>query len=389
MNSPSSATRSSSSCRRASGDGAVVSGRSSSTQRRGRRVAGLLAVAADELVGEVVELGEQLPALGGHLAPRRRRGRRRGRRARRRRAPRGGRSRARRTAGRARPSGVLAEVVGGAGRRSEPASRRSPRTWRSSSVSSAASPGRAGGPARPGRGRRGPGRRAHVRHGVVEVLQLPPPGPELVELEGVDVARHHVTARHRREDGDLVGGADGRRVGGGIAVDPDPARREHVGEVRAVALAGGAEHVADRRPGTSSARCRRPPGPTRTCARSPRRRAYPRRSDPGPWRAGRSGRTGPVSVHVLCVRHGLSTWNLDRRWQGRADPPLSDEGRPAPPRWPRRSAPRSAPAPARGVVVPAAAGGGDGGRDRRAPRRRAGRPSTRGCGRPTSGRGRG
>jgi broad specificity phosphatase PhoE len=30
---------------------------------------------------------------------------------------------------------------------------------------------------------------------------------------------------------------------------------------------------------------------------------------------------------VLCVRHGLSTWNLTRRWQGRADPPLSDEGR--------------------------------------------------------------
>jgi probable phosphoglycerate mutase len=34
-----------------------------------------------------------------------------------------------------------------------------------------------------------------------------------------------------------------------------------------------------------------------------------------------------IAVHVLCVRHGLSTWNLARRWQGRADPPLSDEGR--------------------------------------------------------------
>jgi probable phosphoglycerate mutase len=34
-----------------------------------------------------------------------------------------------------------------------------------------------------------------------------------------------------------------------------------------------------------------------------------------------------MPVHVLCVRHGLSTWNLERRWQGRADPPLSDEGR--------------------------------------------------------------
>ena len=34
-----------------------------------------------------------------------------------------------------------------------------------------------------------------------------------------------------------------------------------------------------------------------------------------------------MPVHVLCVRHGLSTWNLARRWQGTADPPLSDEGR--------------------------------------------------------------
>jgi probable phosphoglycerate mutase len=34
-----------------------------------------------------------------------------------------------------------------------------------------------------------------------------------------------------------------------------------------------------------------------------------------------------MSVHVLCVRHGLSTWNQLRRWQGQADPPLSAEGR--------------------------------------------------------------
>lgn len=39
------------------------------------------------------------------------------------------------------------------------------------------------------------------------------------------------------------------------------------------------------------------------------------------------GYNGPMAVHLLCVRHGLSTWNLVRRWQGRADPPLSDEGR--------------------------------------------------------------
>jgi broad specificity phosphatase PhoE len=39
------------------------------------------------------------------------------------------------------------------------------------------------------------------------------------------------------------------------------------------------------------------------------------------------GYNGPMAVHLLCVRHGVSTWNLTRRWQGRADPPLSDEGR--------------------------------------------------------------
>ncbi len=30
---------------------------------------------------------------------------------------------------------------------------------------------------------------------------------------------------------------------------------------------------------------------------------------------------------LLFVRHGQSTWNLEHRWQGQADPPLSDHGR--------------------------------------------------------------
>jgi probable phosphoglycerate mutase len=32
------------------------------------------------------------------------------------------------------------------------------------------------------------------------------------------------------------------------------------------------------------------------------------------------------STRVLLVRHGQSIWNADGRWQGRADPPLSDLG---------------------------------------------------------------
>jgi broad specificity phosphatase PhoE len=32
-------------------------------------------------------------------------------------------------------------------------------------------------------------------------------------------------------------------------------------------------------------------------------------------------------TRILLLRHGQSTWNADGRWQGRADPPLSDLGR--------------------------------------------------------------
>ena len=39
------------------------------------------------------------------------------------------------------------------------------------------------------------------------------------------------------------------------------------------------------------------------------------------------GASGGRLVEVLLVRHGQSTWNVERRWAGQADPPLSDEGR--------------------------------------------------------------
>lgn len=32
-------------------------------------------------------------------------------------------------------------------------------------------------------------------------------------------------------------------------------------------------------------------------------------------------------TRLLLVRHGQSTWNAEKRWQGQADPPLSDHGR--------------------------------------------------------------
>jgi broad specificity phosphatase PhoE len=35
----------------------------------------------------------------------------------------------------------------------------------------------------------------------------------------------------------------------------------------------------------------------------------------------------PASTSILLLRHGQSTWNAEHRWQGRADPPLSEVGR--------------------------------------------------------------
>ncbi len=33
-----------------------------------------------------------------------------------------------------------------------------------------------------------------------------------------------------------------------------------------------------------------------------------------------------VSTHYLLIRHAESIWNVQRRWQGHADPPLSEQG---------------------------------------------------------------
>jgi broad specificity phosphatase PhoE len=31
-------------------------------------------------------------------------------------------------------------------------------------------------------------------------------------------------------------------------------------------------------------------------------------------------------LRLLCIRHAQSTWNAAGRWQGQADPPLSEQG---------------------------------------------------------------
>ena len=61
------------------------------------------------------------------------------------------------------------------------------------------------------------------------------------------------------------------------------------------------------------------------------RRIVPLDSSGFPLGAIVTTRVVPMNTHrrtaMLLVRHGQSIWNVERRWQGRADPALSDHGR--------------------------------------------------------------
>lgn len=46
---------------------------------------------------------------------------------------------------------------------------------------------------------------------------------------------------------------------------------------------------------------------------------------PSPWMP-RDPNSTPAPTRLLVARHGQSEWNASGRWQGQADPPLSDEG---------------------------------------------------------------
>lgn len=48
---------------------------------------------------------------------------------------------------------------------------------------------------------------------------------------------------------------------------------------------------------------------------------------PGVPSASHEADTVPPVTRLLLVRHGESLWNADGRWQGQADPPLTDRGR--------------------------------------------------------------
>ena len=51
-----------------------------------------------------------------------------------------------------------------------------------------------------------------------------------------------------------------------------------------------------------------------------------------------------MPTDLLMIRHGQSVWNAERRWQGQADPPLSELG--------ELQAIPGIPGPAGGIVAP-------------------------------------
>ena len=124
---------------------------------------------------------------------------------------------------------------------------------------------------------------------------------------------------NRRQHRQLIGGADRVLKVGGLAIDPDFARTQHVREARAVTPAGGGENITDRPPGSSS---RPVPAASRAAAKSRTTAIGPSVLSALPS-VGMSARRIPI----LVLRHGQSEWNSVRRWQGTADSPLTELGR--------------------------------------------------------------
>ena len=117
----------------------------------------------------------------------------------------------------------------------------------------------------------------HVGHGVVEGLQLAPAGLQLVEVEASLTSRSLIAAPP-----DTGGSTAISSLGPTVVVSAagSPLTQiRHVSSTSAnAARSAGGRRSARRRPSCRARRhapSRRPRGPTRTCARSPRRRAYP------------------------------------------------------------------------------------------------------------------
>jgi len=118
---------------------------------------------------------------------------------------------------------------------------------------------------------------------------------------------------------------------GGIAVQPHLAVVEHCTELFAVGGDSCIEHITDR-----GAVELRPPGARGLAGDGEQaecghvRSVVATRHTPGATLhrvpSAAEHRTDPLVTHLLTVRHGESEWNAVGRWQGQADPPLTDAG---------------------------------------------------------------
>ena len=144
-------------------------------------------------------------------------------------------------------------------------------------------------------------------------------------------ARSSGPAGHGRQHGDLVVGPDELALVDGQTVHPHGAGGQDRGEATPVARGGNGEDLLHRVtrhevPGGAGGGASGGEEPKDGHGREGAYRC--RRAGQHPRRGRRVTRYGDRAMtRLLLVRHGESVWNADGRWQGQADPPLSDRGR--------------------------------------------------------------
>lgn len=143
------------------------------------------------------------------------------------------------------------------------------------------------------------------------------------------------TAGHRRKHRDFVGVDDHGVLRCRVAVDPDSARREDADEWGPVASAGDRQYFANgvarhrvaSDTGGFSRRCKEPKGRHAAIVPLPSQRVTRSTDDSIAERSASTPKSARNPTRLLVARHGQSEWNAVGRWQGQADPPLSEEGR--------------------------------------------------------------
>jgi broad specificity phosphatase PhoE len=170
-----------------------------------------------------------------------------------------------------------------------------------------------------------------------EALAISPPYDEAVRSRQPWATAVVLPAGDRRQDRHLIGCLEWCLRLRNIAVDPDATGRQDGDESFAVTRTRSSEHLTDGCavnlvatraggfPGGSEQTQTRHRlivggaiaggGPARALDRNPSRLC-----------AAVLCRLDGMATSVLLVRHGQSTWNAARRWQGQADPPLSEAG---------------------------------------------------------------